>query len=434
MNLRKNIGLDILSYFHSFVLFWGIYPLIGKAYIYDSFHPMTFCSVGLLLFLPIISSQYLIRHTKHLWSYLLFGIGISYFTGILAEGISNYLSLPKLTHRILASLLSLLLFLIHGYIRIKKSQLQKSFQELPNSSTEKIDYTKLELPMFLDAPHPLHWIWFVLLYFVGVFLKDDFLWHFAFYLLLTDIILCFIHQYISRFFSYLSGHLKDVTVPLQTMKKTVNIILLCILPLLFLFVLPALLYGKEPLTEIKPKPITIEYHQEFGTQTNEPVQQANPDMMFGEVEPLFEIPEWLEKLMNILPYVICIVIVIVLLIAIYNACRRAGKFFASETEDEIEFLDKGFSDTGSFLSVSKEKGRFSPNMKVRKLYKKVLRKAYRKNTPSPSYTPFELEKNAGFDATDNFHKELHYYYEKARYSKDGCSEEDAQKIIKGYKA
>ena len=188
------------------------------------------------------------------------------------------------------------------------------------------------------------------------------------------------------------------------------------------------------LTEIKPKPITIEYHQEFGTQTNEPVQQANPDMMFGEVEPLFEIPEWLEKLMNILPYVICIVMVIVLLIAIYNACRRAGKFFASETEDEIEFLDKGFSDTGSFLSVSKEKGRFSPNMKVRKLYKKVLRKAYRKNTPSPSYTPFELEKNAGFDATDNFHKELHYYYEKARYSKDGCSEEDAQKIIKGYKA
>ena len=51
-----------------------------------------------------------------------------------------------------------------------------------------------------------------------------------------------------------------------------------------------------------------------------------------------------------------------------------------------------------------------------------------------SPTPLSAVKKSPFDATDNFHKELHYYYEKARYSKDGCSEEDAQKIIKGYKA
>ena len=69
---------------------------------------------------------------------------------------------------------------------------------------------------------------------------------------------------------------------------------------------------------------------------------------------------------------------------------------------------------------------FSPNKKIRRLYKKTIQKAD-KIRPIGTETPAELEEKAGLSKDFKMQK-LHTYYEKARYSKDGCTKEEADKF------
>ena len=73
---------------------------------------------------------------------------------------------------------------------------------------------------------------------------------------------------------------------------------------------------------------------------------------------------------------------------------------------------------------------FHPNAYIRKKYKKTIQKGSKSNSDIPtSYTPTELEHYANLDET-NETTTLHNLYEKARYSKQGCTKEDAALIKK----
>ena len=66
----------------------------------------------------------------------------------------------------------------------------------------------------------------------------------------------------------------------------------------------------------------------------------------------------------------------------------------------------------------------------------MIRRTYRKNIQrqktefSKAMTPFEIEETVGLPAGGE-RQNLHELYEKARYSADGCTEEDVRKLKKG---
>lgn len=70
---------------------------------------------------------------------------------------------------------------------------------------------------------------------------------------------------------------------------------------------------------------------------------------------------------------------------------------------------------------------FSPTAKIRRIYKhSINKKCKRGHKPAKCFTPSEIEEYVSLPKEEAY-KELHYMYEKARYSKFGCDEEDGKK-------
>ena len=69
---------------------------------------------------------------------------------------------------------------------------------------------------------------------------------------------------------------------------------------------------------------------------------------------------------------------------------------------------------------------FSPTAKTRRLYKKTIQRLKRRGQIVPeNLTPSEIEKMVAMPIETPY-QELHVIYEKARYSENGCSEEEAK--------
>ena len=69
----------------------------------------------------------------------------------------------------------------------------------------------------------------------------------------------------------------------------------------------------------------------------------------------------------------------------------------------------------------------SPNSVIRRAYRRRIRKE--KKDIQETMTPSEIEDAAGLPAGDE-RRVYHELYEKARYSKAGCSTEDVQTLKK----
>lgn len=431
LKLNHTLLLQLTGHLHSLMLFWCFYPLTARLFLAQIPSRTPFLLTGILLLLPVTISWYAAMKVKYLILYLLTGIlvslGYAAFNGFLASRLG--FSLPLGAG--LSLLSSLLLFLIRGLGRIKKGQVQKMLLELPCADLARVDYSELEVPVFLDAPSPLHWIYFAVHYVLGALLKIPFYWRMIFYLFLTDVFLCFIYRFAEGFYDFLKEHSHCANLPVKTMEKVVKIIFTIACVILLAFTLPSLFYGKEPLS-------TLSFEQkqpsEEWTPDPKPLSPENgmPDWMealSGQEEPK-EPPKWLLFLSQVLFYLICAGTVAAILAAIYRACTRAGKFFASESEDEICFIEKGFTDQGQ----EPKKQRLpwfresSANMRIRRYYKRYLRKGLKKS-PAGSETPHELEALAGFSESQS-RELLHNHYEKARYSKEGCSASEAAELKK----
>lgn len=428
--LNHTFLLKAVGWLHGLLLFWCFYPLAAQVLRVNGPEQKAFLFSGILLLIPILLSWYAVMKLKYLILYILTGLlgsaGYGVINGFLgsALGINVYLTSG------FSFLCSLLIFLIRGYGRIKKGQVQKMLKELPSADLTRVDYSQLEVPVFLDTPSPLQWIYFGLHYLLGAFLKLSFYWHMIFYLFLIDVFLCFIYQFMGSFYEFLQEHSHSANLPVKTMEKVVKIIFGIACILLLAFTLPSLLYGKEPLSTLTFE--EKEAPEEEWLPEPEPVVPTGEaedwrELLAGDEEPK-EPPKWLVFLSQVVFYLICVSVIAAVLVAIYRACRNAGKFFAAETEDEIRFLEKGFSDEQEHLKKRKLPWlrETSVNLRIRKIYKRQLRRAL-KDRPEGSETPFELENMAGFSEGES-REFLHNCYEKARYSAEGCTAEEAGRL------
>lgn len=427
MKLTQNTILRILGWLHALLLFWSFYPPIAILLKADQDTTAAYCLTGILLLFPVIISWYAVYKIKYLLLYLLCALPLSLLFGWGNGVLGIFCNTGFYTWAIPAFLLSLVLFLIRSYVKIQKGKLQKLLRELPTSNLERVDYSELSLPVFLDVPHPAHWLLFAAHYVTGALLKESFYWHMIFALLFADVFVCFAHRFLTGFHQFLRTHSSSANLPVKTMKKVLGILFGAAFLVLFLFTIPSLLYGRELLSELNP----------VAAEEVAPVPEEHDFQPVGAPQNSFDLlteaaqntpPPWLAPFLDALFYLLCVISCSIVLTAIYLACKKAGAFFSSETEDDITFLEKDFSDQAK--TTGKKTPSFhrtlSANLQIRKYYKKTLRKKL-KVLPKGSETPAELETNAKLK--ENEHRQaLHRCYEKARYSSEICTATEAEQV------
>lgn len=330
----------------------------------------------------------------------------------------------------MTGLMAAVIFLIRGYVRIRKGQLKKAAQELPAGSMPLADMEAWEIPTLLDEPKPLHFLWFMIQYVIGVLMKMPFYWHLIFWFFFADVFLCFFCQYLDGMHGFIRDHQKIANLPVEMMQRTGKLILKIAVLLLVLFVLPSALYGKDPIAEAiagyEPKELesdlTIETPE---AETPQGMEQADLSDMLGDKE-YKPMPQWIQNLFTAVMYLVMVAVGIAVLRAIYQSVKNAGKAFSEDEKDEVLFLHQG-NDERENLPWRREKkeGYLSPNMRIRRQYKKTIKKAG-KYQPTGAETPAELEERN--ELSGDGMRRLHDGYEKARYSREGCTKEEAEAL------
>jgi hypothetical protein len=324
----------------------------------------------------------------------------------------------------------MIIILTHASARAKHGEIKADFLATHDDDVP-FRMELWEVPTLLTAPSPWCMLWFAAQYVVGLIAKQPLYWRTVFYLALLDLFVCFAFHYIRQFTVFLQDNHTSANLPVRTIRR-VHLILLAVGTLLLvLFITPSVLFDREPLSELTLKVSHLPTSDDGGMAEFFPTAatEENP-FMEGLIDTgeSHEPPEWLTKLMNILLVVVLAGFVIAVIAAIVQAIRFAMRNFAVCDEDEVIFLEDETSDAAETTGPTKTRddGFFSVNRQIRRRYKKTIQKAT-SGIPDHWATPSELEAHAGLADSDGI-SVLHEVYEKARYSRDGATREDAERI------
>ena len=412
-----NLWLAILSWIHILLLFGCPYLLLAALSQMSPAEAGNYLLYVIWLIIPSVCSWIFIRKIRMLWAYLLCSILICAVIGALTDSI-------------LTTLLSAAIFLIRCYTRIKKGQLQRALRDMPGDAGAQLTKELWEIPTFLDQPRPVYWIVFCICYAGILFTEQYYLLRWIFFLLLAEIFICFISCYFRSMWNFIRDNQKIANLPSRTIQKVGKILLIIAVTFLLLAVFPSILYNREPLidllqnraqTEMVPSTEWLEF-LESGMDNN----MDWGDLMEEPAEP----PLWLTILSDVLMYLSVTAVIVLLLFAIYRLCRNAAHYFSQDEEDEIIFLGMEEQESLRHSRKSHKKTKekwYSPNRKIRRYYRKTLRNALNER-PAGWETPQELERKAQLAAGEQTEL-LHRLYEKARYSREGCSRKDVEKIL-----
>lgn len=405
--------LAVLSFFHAVLLCSVFYPVLAAVFRMKTAETHGYLLQCLWLFVPVLISYWSIRRIKGVFGYLLIAAGTCW-------GIFQF------TDCILTTVLTVLIFLIRCYVRIRRGQIRKLMQEMPGETGANLEKELWEIPTLLDCPQMWHWGLFALAYLLLIFLKREDLLRTVFWLLLAEIVICFLFTCIDRMMNFIAAKQHIANLPGRAVRRISYLVFGIGVLLLTVFLLPAVLYNEEPLTKIRLEP--RETIAEIEQETQQQADGGMEEMLAGLIGEVKEPPRWLILLSELIRYAALTAIAFG---AIYILCRlgkQALQLFASgvEEEDEIIFLGEEAQEdlrggAGKFRSDEKWN---SPNRKIRRRYKKVIIRG-RKQRPAGWESPAELEASADLKNVADKEK-FHMLYEKARYSREGCTKEEVQ--------
>lgn len=418
--LKKSSVLTGLSFLHSTLMFGPLLPLVyALAGMTDGYLTRQYILGGCLL-VPVILSWLAVRHCRALWMYALSGAAAAVLAGVLAREPV----FPALT---------VFLWLIRGSVRIKKGRLRKEYMELPAGEGAVTVPEAADIPMFLDEPQPVHLIMTVLFYLVSLMVKSGETYRFIFAVLCMDIAVCFLFRYLAGFYSYVEEHQSVASLPVRTMRKIVRLLLAPAFLILLLAMMPAVFYGKEPLKNIRlhssgQAGYSVEY------QPSDSQLFPGNQMLDGlSDETPWELPPWAGFVLQAFLWMIFLFAAALVIFGIFRGLRAMNRAFLKEEEDEITFLGSG--EKGRRREVQnrvREPHLFlTPDRRIRRKFKKSARLAMKKEKKQPQgiETPAELEKymkDAHLFADTEGEETLRRLYEKARYSQESCSREEAE--------
>ncbi len=411
MKLRKsgdNLGLAVLSWVHLLLLAGALYLL--ESLVYETRTPQSLLADALWLAIPIVLSWVAIRALGSLVAYL-------------AVGVAVCAGMAWLSHAFLTAALSVSLFAIRGYARVKKGRANQLMREMPGAAGAQMPRDTWEIPTFLDRPSPGHWAWFVACYAACIYTKKVALLPWEFFLLFVDVFVCFVFSYLDHMWRFIRENRKLANLPAHSIQKVGGIVLFASAMALFVLVLPSALYGKEPLVDFRPRMRPVPAARHVETESPQlPDNFDGADLSAIAGEPV-HLPAWLEAAAQIFLYLTVLAAAVGILAVLWRVCRNALSYFAQGEEDEIYFLGV---EEKSYLGRNgrgRRRGRAQEraiDKKIRKLYKKKIRGAL-KVKPGGWETPTELENKAGL-ANEMQESNLHDLYERARYAPQGCGD------------
>lgn len=260
------------------------------------------------------------------------------------------------------------IFLIRGYVRIRKGQLKKAAQELPAGSMPLADMEAWEIPTLLDEPKPLHFLWFMIQYVIGVLMKMPFYWHLIYWFFFADVFLCFFCQYLDGMHGFIRDHQKIANLPVETMQRTGKLILKIAVLLLVLFVLPSALYGKDPIAEAiagyEPKELEKRSYDRNTGGRDAAGHGAGRSVRYAGGQRVQTDAAWIQNLFTAVMYLVMVAVGIAVLRAIYQSVKNAGKAFSEDEEDEVLFLHQGNDERENRRGGGKRKRAISPRICV----------------------------------------------------------------------
>lgn len=388
---RKNSGgekifkiedqlLAVLSWMHTVLLFSGFYLLLAAILNLEKRQGFKYLGNCLWLFLPAISSWFAIRKIKGFPGYLAVSAAVTAFLWIVSK---NPMTI----------LFSGMIFLIRCYPRVGRG---KRRQEEFGDVEEKQIW---EIPTILDQPRVPHWLIFTGCYLGIILVRGSYLLGTVLALLIVEIFICYAFHSIHSLKEFIHTHKRIANLPVASMQRMQRAILGITVVLLVLFVLPAVFYGKEPLTGLtKLKAVmNIEVPVEEEAQPMEVQADGGMQDMLETIrqEDSFQIPAWVEQLFEIITYILIGLMIVGAAAAVYLAFRHMMASFAlGREEDEVILLDVQEAQSRRLARKIRRERDSSPDQAIRRAYKRTIRK-YSGVTPDGWKTPRELEESAG---------------------------------------
>lgn len=404
---KKRSVLPVLGLLHTVCLLFALCPVllgIQARMTSSAFSLADARKDSCILILPAVFSLLADRFAVRMWQYVLCCAAVTALTWFAG---SSFL-LP---------VFSLLLFLIRASARMQAGKRLEEYKNMPLGDGQELPPLPPPKPLFLDAPHPLQFLVFLLCYGAALGLKHPPLSRAVFFSLSADVFLCFLYRYLHGFDQYLLEHKDIAGLPFHAFRKIRNLLLLPAAMALLLALLPAFLYGKEPLANLRlPKGKEGELSLEFAptgpavSPIGEFLEQR-PDLYSSQP------PAWIEAVFQAVLWVVLALVFFFFLRALYLWLRQASQAFSRDGTDEVTFLKDEADD---LLSSRKKRGfrreSRSPVLSIRRQYKKAVLLGMKraKKEPDGTETPSELEAKAGISGREET-AALHDAYEKARY-------------------
>lgn len=426
MKYKRPLVLDIITWFHSLLLFACVYPLLASLV---SFKGVVFWRVtlsSLLLLVPIVLSWFLMLKLRYMLQYVPACIPVVCLT-VLLSWLAGGMGTPGLFSAALTGFFSILVVILRIYSRVTYGNMKQEFLDVHGN--QHFDIQEREMQGLLNSPKAYHWVWFTILYVPGMFLRFTTYLHIMFGIMFVDVFLCLGYYYISSLYEYARANQEVANFPFKTMCRIHRMSGIIGALLLVLFLLPAVLYGREFQPDLTTDKPLVEFEEpERATQQVEYTPEiADTQLIEAMKSQNRETPQWLLNLCKIMGYVCAIFFIIMFALQVIRHFKRMGKDFSVEEEDEVVFLEP--DQTDSVAGIFRRKGRdsfLSANQQIRKRYRKMIKKAS-KEKPNSAATPSELEKNAGLESNPSV-QTLHNLYEKARYSEEGCTGDDLKSL------
>jgi hypothetical protein len=306
--------------------------------------------------------------------------------------------------------LSMAVFLIRLGSKIRFGRMKRDFLDF-HGRTASFPLHEWDVPDILTRPRPLHWIWFTLLYILGMAGKFTTCLHCLFGIVFVDLFVCLGFCYGDGLCRYVSENQKIAHLPVSAMRRIHRMNGIFAGVLLLLFLLPAVFYGRE--FQFNPA------FENTGIAADEALTQPQDEMpdfsaLLPEGEPA-PTPEWLEHVMQFFGVLLAVLFALFMIRAIAGWLKKIGLEFSTEDQaDETVFLLTEPTDSIGHALRQRRAAHFSEGSKIRRRYRKVIRKAT-KGQPNRWATPSELEAQAALPDTEEM-RTLHEAYERARYA------------------
>ncbi len=429
MKQKRPAVLSVLSWIHTLLLFWCVYPFLVSLSSYGDEDFGRAVASGMLLLIPILTGWVLLPHVKHYQLYLTVGILISAGTGTLASraGGTTLMELPLCG--LLTGVLSFLVFLIHAMAKRHYGQMKQEFLALHHE--EDFPMRERDMPNFLNHPHPAHLAFPTILYYLAILMDRRECLPVIFAMVAVDVPVLALYLYGDHFYEYKRRKQSTANLPLGTMRRIHRFSGAAGLVLLLLFLLPSILYGREITIHTDSSDSLIEWEpveQTVNERRSAVSQSDQMEELLASGNASVVLPDWLGSLMELIAYVAFAAAIVLVIISILKALKRFQRDFAVEEDDEVINLDEESEGLVTrVLRRTRTEGSLTPNRVIRRRYRRAIRRSL-KSAPKHWGTPTEIEREAALD-TDADMQKLHGYYEKARYSREGCTQEDVHSLV-----